>query len=69
MALYTPDLKYIKAKNIIENLTDSERDQLIKYYIEKHDEWHSEDKDKLEEYDKFFDKLNSFLPNKNRRYG
>jgi hypothetical protein len=68
MALYKPDYTYIKAKEIVESLGDSEKDVAIKYYIEKHKIWHEKDIEELKKYEKFFNMLNSFLPNKNMIY-
>ena len=69
MAMYRPDCEYLAAKKIIEELGDSEKDKAIKYYIKKHDEWHLKDKERLENYGKFFETLNAFLPKKGTIYG
>lgn len=69
MALYNPDYKYVEAKKVIEELGDSEKDMAIKYYIEKHKEWHEEDKKLIERYSNFFKTLNSLLPKSNMRLG
>lgn len=69
MALYRPDYEYLKAKKIVEELTDSEKDKAIKYYIKKHEEWHNEANEKLEKYRKFFNTLNAFLPKSGMRLG
>jgi hypothetical protein len=69
MALYRPDYQYLEAKKIIEELTDSEKDTAIKYYIKKHDEWHKADKERLNKYQKFFETLNAFLPKSGMRLG
>ena len=65
MALYRPDYKLQKAKKLIESLDDSEENELIKYYIQKKEEWIEEQNKRLKEYQAFFDKLDRFLPNKN----
>lgn len=65
MALHKPDYKLQKAKKLIESLEDNKDNELIKYYIQKKQEWIDEQDKKLEEYRDFFDKLDRFLPNRN----
>jgi len=67
MAMYNPDLKYIEAKEIVDNLSDSAKDKAIKYYIFKHQEWHNKDKKELEGFRKFFTQLGSYLPKTGRK--
>lgn len=63
MAIYRPDYKLEKATKLVKTLTnENERDELIKYYIEKHKEWHDKDKERLKEYQEVFDKMSKFLP-------
>lgn len=66
MAKYTPDHEYLKAKKIVEELGDSEKDEAIKYYIKKHNEWYDELNEKLKRYSDFFETLNSLLPKSGR---
>lgn len=64
MAHYIPDYKLEKATKLVDSLTDeNERDELIKYYIKKHKEYHDKDKRRLKEYQEVFDKMGKFLPN------
>jgi len=65
MAFYKPDYKLQKAKKLIDSLDNSEENELIKYYIQKKEEWIEEQNDRLKEYRDFFDKLDRFLPNRN----
>lgn len=65
MAHYRPDYTYIEAKKIVAELGNSKKDQLIKYYIEYHQNWHDKDKEKLKEFYNFFKTLNRFLPKSN----
>jgi hypothetical protein len=65
MALYRPDYKLQEAKNLIDSLDDSKENELIKYYIQKKQDWIDEQDKKLKEYRDFFDKLDRFLPNRN----
>ena len=65
MALYRPDYKLQKAKKLIDSLDDSEENKLIRYYIQKKQDWIDEQDKKLKEYRDFFDKLDRFLPNRN----
>ena len=65
MALYRPDYKLQEAKKLIDSLDDSKENELIKYYIQKKQDWIDEQDKKLKEYRDFFDKLDRFLPNKN----
>ena len=69
MAYYRPDIEYSKAKKIVENLGDSEKDEAIKYYIEYHKKLHDKDKEKLEHYHNFFQRLYSFLPRNGGKIG
>lgn len=62
MALYTPDYEYLEAKKVVDELGDSRKDNAIKYYIQKHQESHDEDKKKLKEFHKFFEQMSLFLP-------
>lgn len=62
MALFTPDYKYIEAKNMIDNLGDSAKDELIKYYIKKKEEQYNDNLKIIERYANFFRALNSLLP-------
>jgi hypothetical protein len=61
MALYRPDYKLQEAKKLIDSLEN----ELIKYYIQKKQDWIDEQDKKLKEYRDFFDKLDRFLPNRN----
>jgi len=63
MAFYRPDYKLQEAKKLIDSLDDSEENELIKYYIQKKQDWINEQDKKLKEYRDFFDKLDRFLPN------
>jgi hypothetical protein len=63
MALYRPDYKLQEAKKLIDSLDDSKENELIKYYIQKKQDWIDEQDKKLKEYRDFFDKLDRFLPN------
>jgi len=65
MALYRPDYKLQEAKKLIESLDDSKDNELIKYYIQKKQDWIDEQDKMLKEYRDFFDKLDRFLPNRN----
>jgi hypothetical protein len=65
MALYRPDYKLQEAKKLIDSLDDSKENELIKYYIQKKQDWIDEQDKKLQEYRDFFDKLDRFLPNRN----
>ena len=62
MALYRPDYKLQKAKKLIDSLDNSEENELIKYYIQKKDEWIEEQNKRLKEYQDVFDKMGKFLP-------
>jgi len=68
MARYRPDFKLQEAKEVIDNLDDSEDNELIKYYIKKQEERIEKKDDKLREYRDWFDKLDRFLPNKNIKF-
>jgi len=63
MALYRPDYKLEKAKKLIDSLDNSEDNELIKYYIQKKDEWIEEQNKRIKEYQEVFDKMSRFLPN------
>jgi len=65
MAIYNPNYRYIEAKEVIEKLGNSKKDQAIKYYIDKNKEWKEETEKELKEYKEFFRTLNSFLPRSN----
>lgn len=65
MARYRPDYKLQEAKKLIDSLDDSKENELIKYYIQKKQDWIDEQDKKLKEYRDFFDKLDRFLPNRN----
>ena len=69
MALYRPDYKLQEAKKLIDSLDDSKENELIKYYIQKDKEWIEKQSEQLKEYRDWFDKLDRFLPNKNKVYG
>jgi hypothetical protein len=69
MALYRPDYKLQEAKKLIDSLDDSKENELIKYYIQKKQDWIDEQDKKLKEYRDFFDKLDRFLPNRNPVFG
>ena len=63
MTLYSPDYKLEKATKLVESLTnENEKDELIKYYIKKHKEFHDKDKEMVKEYQEVFDKMSKFLP-------
>ncbi len=62
MAIYRPDYKLEKAKKLIDSLDKSEENELIKYYIQKKDEWIEKQNKMLEEYQEVFDKMGKFLP-------
>jgi len=62
MALYRPDYKLQKAKKLIDSLDNSEDNELIKYYIQKKDEWIEEQNKRLKEYQEVFDNMSKFLP-------
>lgn len=59
-----PDYKLKKAKKIINTLDDNEENRLIKYYIQKKEEYIEYQNNKLKEYRDFFNKFNEFLPNR-----
>ena len=63
MTLYRPDYKLEKAKNLIDNLDNSEENELIKYYIQKKDDYIEKQNKRLKEYQEVFDKMGKFLPN------
>lgn len=63
MALYRPNYKLEKAKELIDNLDDSEESSLIKYYIQEKEKCIKEQRKRLNEYRDFFEILNRFLPN------
>ena len=65
MALYRPDYKLQEVKKLIDSLDNNKENELIKYYIQKKQDWIDEQDKKLKEYRDFFDKLNRFLPNRN----
>lgn len=65
MAFYRPDYKLQKAKKLIDSLDNSEENELIKYYIQKKDEWIEEQNKRLKEYQDVFDKMGKFLPSGN----
>lgn len=65
MARYRPDRRLQRANEIIDELGDSERDGLIKYFIAKKQETIDKQKEKLDMYGEFFRIMNGFLPNKN----
>tara|TARA_R100001086_G_C11837889_1_gene258331 strand:+ start:239 stop:448 length:210 start_codon:yes stop_codon:yes gene_type:complete len=65
MALYIPDYKLQEAKKLIDSLDDSKENELIKYYIQKKEDWIKEQDERLKEYIDFFDKIDRFLPNRN----
>ena len=69
MAHYRPDRTLNKAIKVIEELGDSEKDQLIKYYIEKKEEHIKNQRNQIQGYADFFKMLDRFLPNKNTIYG
>ena len=62
--LYKRDYKLEKAKKIIESLDDSEESDLIRYYIQKKDEWIEKQNNQIKEYQKVFDLMGKFLPRK-----
>ena len=66
--LYKRDYKYEEAKKIIDSLDDSKENELIKYYIQKKEDWIKEQNDRLKEYHDFFKMLDHFLPNRNPIY-
>ena len=64
MAEYIRDYKLEKATKLVESLTnDNEKDELIKYYIQKHKEWSVKDRRRILEYQEVFNMINKFLPN------
>lgn len=68
MARYRPDYKLEEATKFIESLDNSEDNQLIRYYIDKQDEYIDKQRKKLDEYHNWFKQLDRFLPNKNIRF-
>ena len=68
MALYKPDYKLEMAEKLINSLDNSENNELIKYYIQKKDEWIEEQNKRMKEYQEVFDKLSKFLPNTRPTY-
>lgn len=62
MALYRPDYKLQKAKKLLDSLDNSEDNELIKYYIQKKDEWIEEQNKRIKEYQEVFNKMSKFLP-------
>lgn len=69
MAIYRPDYKMREASKIVSELGDSEKDEHIKYYIQKKQEQINKQDDELAEYRKFFKQMDRFLPNKNMVMG
>ena len=69
MAYCRPDYRLQKAKKLIDSLDDSEDNKLIKYYIEKKEDWIKKQNKRIKEYQDFFTTLNSFLPHRNQRLG
>ena len=65
MAFYEPDYKLKEARALIDSLDDSKESELIKYYIQKKEEWIEKQDKELKEYRDWFNKLDNFLPNKN----
>jgi len=65
MAIYKPDYKFKKAKELINSLDDTEENELIKYYIKKKQDRIDELNNRLNEHNDFFEKLDRFLPNRN----
>jgi hypothetical protein len=63
MALYKPDYKLEKAAKLIDSLDNSDDNKLIKYYIQKKDEYIKKQNERLKEYQEVFDKMGKFLPN------
>jgi hypothetical protein len=56
------DLKYEEAKAIVDSLDPAnERDALIKYYVEKHEQWYNEQRRVLDEYTDVFQRMNNLL--------
>ena len=68
MALYRPDYKLQEAVKVVENLDDSEQSVLIKYLINDKNDTIEKQRGKLDEFYKFFNLLDRFLPNKNQVY-
>lgn len=64
MAFIKPDYKLKEAKKLIDNLDDSEENNLIKYYISKQEKWIEEQNTRLKEYREFFDMMDKFLPSR-----
>ena len=64
MAFIKPDYKLKEAKKLIDNLDDSEENELIKYYILKQEKWIEEQNAKLKEYRAFFNMMDKFLPSR-----
>lgn len=64
MAYYKPDLKLEKAKKLIDSLENSEENELIKYYIQKKDEWIKQQNERIKEYQDVFNKMDKFLPSR-----
>ena len=67
MAMYHPDYELIKAKEVVENLGNSEKDQAIKYYIDSLEEREKSLMEKIKKYQNWFEQLNGFLPKHNRK--
>ena len=65
MAIYRPNYKLLEAKKVIDNLSDSENDELITYYIEHQQDTIIAQNRKIEKYKEFFNTFNSFLPKSN----
>lgn len=60
MAQYIRDIKYEKAKEVIDNLTDSESDKLIKYYIETHEKYYQQAQKTIQQMQHVFNGIREF---------
>jgi hypothetical protein len=66
MALYKPDYRLQEAKDVIDNLNLSVKEnELIHYYIQKKEERIKRLEAEVKEYNEWFKQLDRFLPNKN----
>lgn len=68
MGIYRRDYKLESAKKLIDNLKETEENNLIKYYIENKDQTIQDQRKEIEKYRNFFSTLNRLLP-KNIKLG
>jgi len=66
MAIYKPDYTLIEAKEVVDKLGDSRKDQMIKYYITNKESEIVQLKNIIDKYENFFKLMNELLPNNDR---